>query len=119
MLTDVILPVLERCANISEIIISHGRQETAFNYTSRRCRIVHREDWGDINETYGLSRRFLAAKDAVNEIILHQDDDLVLSERTLDQLLLHYQRQPDVIHGVSGRRSSLSLQYCPGWFYRF
>lgn len=109
-LTDVILPVLERYANISEIIISHGRHETAFNYTSRRCRIVHREDWG-INETYGLSRRFLAAKGAVNEIILHHDDDLILPERTLDRLLSHYQRRPNVIHSLFGRRPSLSLQY--------
>ena len=115
MLTDVILPVLERYANISEIIISHGRQETAFNYTSRRCRIVHREDWGDINETYGLSRRFLAAKDVVNDIILHHDDDLVLPERALDQLLLHYQRQPDVIHCVRANNTSpvtFSYKYC-------
>ena len=71
---------------------------------------MHHEDWG-INETYGLSRRFLAAKGAVNEIILHHDDDLILPERTLDRLLSHYQRRPNVIHSLFGRRPSLSLQY--------
>ena len=110
MLTDIILPAIERYANVSEIIISHGKQETAFNYKSKHCRIVHREDW-DLNKTYGLSLRFLAGREAVNEIVFQQNDDILIPEETIDDLLARYQKQPDVLHGLVGRIPDLSFRY--------
>ena len=60
---------------IDEIIISHGREDTYFEFDHPK--IVNRKDWGEINEYYGLSCRrfFKTASEASNEIILMIDDD--------------------------------------------
>ena len=42
-LKHIILPLLEQCSQIDEIIISHGKLDTAFDYESERCRMVHRQ----------------------------------------------------------------------------
>ena len=82
-LQNITLPVLEKCACIDEITISHGREDTAFDYESDYCRIIHRRDYGDINREYGMARRFLAYEDAHNDIIVSLDDDIVIPESSL------------------------------------
>ena len=109
-LTKVILPTMERYSCIDEIVISHGKEETAFDYKSRYCRVVHREDW-EINEEWGLARRFVAAKEAANEIIWQQDDDLLVPEETIAELLVRYRRQPNVVHGLHGLLLDKDLNY--------
>ena len=42
---------------VDEIILSHGREDTYFEFDHPK--IVNRKDWGDVNNYYGLSRRFL------------------------------------------------------------
>ncbi len=112
-LKDTILPALERYSSVSEIIISHGKKETAFDYKSEQCRIVHRKDWGEVNDTYGLARRWIAGKYAANEIVMDHDDDLLISEDTLEKLLHHYLQRPNVIHGLFGRQPSTTFRYDP------
>ena len=115
-LTRVILPTMERYSCIDEIVISHGKKETAFDYKSRYCRVVHREDW-EVNKEWGLARRFVAAKEAANEIIWQQDDDLLVPEETIAELLVHYRRQPNVVHGLDGRSLDKDLNYLVGTVY--
>ena len=57
---------------IDEIIISHVKIHTLSMIIQK---IVNRKDWGYINENYGLSRRFLSASEAKNDVILMIDDD--------------------------------------------
>ena len=109
-LVKTILPILERYARISEIVISHGKKATAFDYKSRFCRIRHREDW-ELNKDWGLLCRFIAASEAVNKTIWHQDDDLLVPETTIEALFRHHRQHPDVLCGLHGRRCSNKLLY--------
>ncbi len=111
-LACVILPALEKCACIDEIIITHGRRETVFDYESRHCRIVHRRDDGDVNRRYGLARRFAAAADARNDTVLSLDDDIVIPESSLLALREQFERDPDIVHSLYGRDPDRQLRYC-------
>ena len=57
VLQNHILIIMTKYELIDEIIISHGREDTYFEFDHPK--IVNRKDWGEINEYYGLSRRFL------------------------------------------------------------
>ncbi len=111
-LKNIILPTLEKCSCIDEIIISHGRRDTVFDYESDHCRIVHRRDDADLNPEYGCALRFVAAADASNDIILSLDDDIVIPESSLDTLYDEFERDPDVIHSLYGRSPDRKLRYC-------
>lgn len=110
-LTTVILPALERYSLIDEIIISHGKRSTVFEYESEQCRIVHRRDDADLNPTYGCALRFVAAADARNDIILSLDDDIIIPESTLYALRDEFALDPDVIHSLCGRNPDRELRY--------
>jgi len=111
-LKRLVLPVLEQCDCVDEIIITHGRRDTAFDYESARCRIVHRLDDGDINRRHGLARRFVAAAAARNDTVLSLDDDIVIPESSLLALHEHYLRDPDIIHSLYGRDPDRRHRYC-------
>ncbi len=111
-LKHIILPLLEQCSQIDEIIISHGKLDTAFDYESERCRMVHRHDYGDVNRQYGMARRFLAYEDATNEVILSLDDDIVIPESSLSALHDEFVSDPEVIHSLYGRNPDRRLRYC-------
>ena len=110
--TEFLLPQLEHHALVDEIIISHGRKEKVFDYESTACKIVHRYDYGDINERYGLSRRWLCWQAATNDAVLSVDEDILFSDKVLDQLYAHYQNDPDVIHSLAGRALLPDGGYC-------
>ena len=114
---NLILPFIEKYQSIDEIIISHGKESTSFNYTSVHCRIVHRHDWGKVDQKYGVARRFLAALDAKNNTILMLDDDVLLPEETLNQLHEMSQQRPEIIHGLTGKTFSKAFKYWPNAYY--
>ena len=64
-----ILPYLENNNYINEIIISHGREDTIFEYVSENKNIIHRYD-SNLNDSFGLSLRFLSALTCQNKIIM-------------------------------------------------
>ena len=66
---DKILPYIENNYLIDEIIISHGREDTIFEYQSPVKNIIHRDD-SELNNTFGLSLRFLAALTSKNKFII-------------------------------------------------
>ena len=110
-LKHVILPLLEKCPQIDEIIISHGRPETVFDYPGERCRVVHRRDYQAARK-YGLARRFLAAAEARNDVVLSLDDDVIVPAESLFALYDGFARDPDVIHSLYGRNPDKHLGYC-------
>jgi len=98
-----ILPDMTKYELIHEIIISHGREDTYFEFDHPK--IVNRKDWGEINEYYGLSRRFLAASKASNEIILMIDDDGYPSESMVQKIFYSYNKNPKRMYGFFGRNT--------------
>ncbi len=96
-----ILPAMIKYEIIDEIIISHGREDTYFEYDNPK--IVNRKDWGDINEYYGLSRRFLAASEAKNDVILMIDDDEFPTESAVKKLYRKYLDNPNRMYGPFGQ----------------
>ena len=110
-LQNVILPILEKHPRVDEIIITHGRREAEFDYESERCRIVHRRD-GDTARKYGLARRFLAAAEARNDVVLSLDDDIIVPEDSLSALYEGFARDPEIIHSLYGRDPDKNLRYC-------
>lgn len=86
---------------IDEIIISHGRKDTFFEHGNSK--IVDKKHWGDVNEKYGLSRRFLTASEAKNEVILMIDDDEYPTENYVKKLLQKYNENPRRMYGRFGR----------------
>lgn len=98
-----ILPAMIKYKIIDEIIISHGREDTYFEYDHPK--IVNRKDWGNVNECYGLSRRFLAASEAKNDVILMIDDDEFPKENAVNKLHSKYLENPNRMYGSFGRNT--------------
>jgi len=101
VLKNDILTELVKYESIDEIIVSHGREDTFFEFENPK--VVGKKHWGDINEKYGLSRRFLTALDAKNDIILMIDDDEFPSEKYVKKLLKKYKENPRRLYGRFGR----------------
>ena len=101
VLQNDILPNMVKYELLDEIIISHGREDTYFEFDHPK--IVNRKDWGDINEYYGLSRRFLAASEASNEIILMIDDDEYPTEDAVKKMYDIHINNPKRMIGPFGQ----------------
>jgi len=101
VLQNDILPNMVKYELLDEIIISHGREDTYFEFDNPK--IVNRKDWGDINEYYGLSRRFLASSEAKNDIILMIDDDEYPTEDAVKRLYEKYKKNPKRMYGPFGQ----------------
>ena len=117
LLKNIILPVLETSELIDEIIVSHGREDTAFQYTGKSGIVVHRHDYGEVNNTYGLSRRWLCWQQAKNEAVLSLDDDILVSCETVFRLYESYKQKPQVIHSLVGRGIGKGLRYLATDYY--
>ena len=86
---------------VDEIILSHGREDTYFEFDHPK--IVNRKDWGDVNNYYGLSRRFLAASEAKNDVILMIDDDEYPTEHAVQKLYDIHLKNPNQLIGPFGQ----------------
>ena len=105
-----ILPVLVQCPFVDEIIISHGRKDTYFDYSIENKHIIHRQDH-ELNHLFGLSLRFLAARDARNNLILFIDDDLVPSHVTLLRMMKQSTNNYPCLISKYGRNITTKLPY--------
>ena len=101
-LQRMILPRLARHALVDEIVVSHGRADTRFEFASRHCVVVNRDDH-ELNAVHGLSLRFVAAEQARNEAVLHIDDDLIVSSGAITGLRDRLEAEPNRLHGLIGR----------------
>ena len=95
-----ILPAMVEYNMIDEIIISHGREDTIFDF--EHTKVVHRDD-SSLNKPYGLCLRFLAASDAKNDTILIMDDDGFPTEFVIERLLEEHNKNPNRLVGVYGQ----------------
>ena len=75
-----------------------------------------RHDWAKVinaEQDLGLYTRFAAACLARHECILIQDDDIELPADTLSALHDAWRQDPDVLHGIFGRRPKVDGSYDP------
>jgi len=107
-LKNTVLPKLLSLNKVDEIIISHGKEKTFFEYNHKK--IVHKKDW-DINTKHGLSLRFTNAVNSKNDIILIIDDDIYTNNYTIDYLYNKLLENPKTIHGIYGRNLTKDNKY--------
>lgn len=112
-----ILPSLEKLSLIKEIIISHGRQDTAFRYTlppyhvrHDDLRIEHRDDSKN-NAVFGLALRFLTASHASYPHVLFVDDDTVPHPAGVYNMYQMYIKKQPCIVAKYGRRITRDITY--------
>lgn len=97
---DSIIPFLDKVDRVNEILISHGKRETVFS--SHSLKVKHLYHYGEPNETYGLTLRFLTASQASNEHVIIMDDDIIPDSETIETLhdsIIEDER----IYGLYGR----------------
>lgn len=109
-LRRLVLPLLARHPLVDEIVVSHGRADTRFAWTSRHADVVHRDDEA-LNAEYGVALRFVAAEGCRNDAVLLVDDDLVVSRRAIAALKAAWDDRPLTLHGIIGRRVDAHYQY--------
>lgn len=105
-----ILPELVKCKDVTEIIISHGREDTYFKSPKCNVRIIDRKDFIK-NKTFGLSLRFIASLSATNRHILFLDDDIIPLKNTISNLKKYYLKNYPCLVGKFGRKIGSNLQY--------
>jgi hypothetical protein len=96
-----VLHSLLKSKKIEKIIISNGKLETAVTYDDPKVLIFN--DCGNVNDTYGLDRRFLRMLDCPTEHIIIIDDDIIIDEPNLNKLLIEYEKDTKRIVGSTGR----------------
>ena len=106
-----VLPALERCSLIDEIIISHGREDSFVEFSSTDVTIQNRKDWKEINPRYGLARRFIASAEARNDFILILDDDIIAVDESVTALYEKCVADPEILHGLFGRNVTPTYGY--------
>ena len=104
-----IIPILDKIELIDEIIISHGKKETFFESKSEKVKNL--QHWGELNKTYGLTLRFLSAREAKNEAVIIMDDDIIPAEKTIKILYELYGKENDRLYGLYGRSLNLDNEY--------
>ena len=95
-----IIPFLDKVELVNEILISHGKKEAVFSTPS--IKVKHLYHYGEPNDTYGLTLRFLTASQASNEHVIIMDDDIIPDSETIKNLhdaIIEDER----IHGLYGR----------------
>ena len=95
-----IIPILLESKFINNIIVSHGRLDTYFEYKDER---VISLDHSQFNKKYGLALRFICKDYLKMESVLILDDDILIKKKHVDDLVKKYIEKPDFIHGYYGR----------------
>lgn len=75
---------------------------------------VFQHDWPTVlngSRDLGLHTRFAAAALLKHDCVLIFDDDLRLPPQTIDRLVEFWQQEPDLVHGIFGRRLKRDRSY--------
>ena len=95
-----LLPTLLSHPSVDEVILLHGKAETAFEFVHPK---VINIDARTMNESMGLALRFYYCQLVQNDWVLHVDDDMEFSTRTLTELLSEFSKNTQRIVGKWGR----------------
>lgn len=85
-----------QCSLIDDMIVWNNNPAEPFS--SNYARVIN------CNQPFSLYARFAAASLAYNDCVLIQDDDLLLPERSVIALHNYWKSDPDVLHGIFGRK---------------
>lgn len=102
------MPFFENMDIITEILVSHGKEESYFEKTNPK--IKNLKHW-DLNKNLGLTLRFYTASTAINQCVLIIDDDIYAPESTIQFLYEKWLKQPNNIHGIYGRILNNDFEY--------
>ena len=91
-----IVSALQQTSLVSEVIVWNNNPAAPFHHAG--AKIVN------ACQDLGLYTRFAAACLVQNEAVLIQDDDLELPAESLGRLYEAWRAEPDVIHGIFGRK---------------
>lgn len=105
---DYIIPELVKYDIIDEILISHGKKDTMFNYNHEK--VKHLEHYGEMNKTYGLTLRFLTGSLSSNKYVMIMDDDIIPYEKTVKELVKNI-KNDERIYGLYGRDLDENKEY--------
>eukprot|EP00941_MAST-03F_sp_MAST-3F-sp1_P001471 g1471.t1 len=104
-LRDAVIPALLASPRVSEVIVSHGKPDTAEALTRdvRHPRVIHVSKF-EANKKIGVASRFeTAIEHASEEWVIFMDDDIIPSENAMEELLREFARNPNRIVGKWGR----------------
>lgn len=104
-----IIPYLNKIKLIDEIIISHGKEKTYFESKSKK--VKNYKDWGENNDKYGLTLRFLSASKAKNEAVIIMDDDIIPDKESIKILYEKFNQEKDRLYGLYGRSFNSNQKY--------
>tara|TARA_Y100000592_G_C5463122_1_gene315062 strand:+ start:481 stop:1248 length:768 start_codon:yes stop_codon:yes gene_type:complete len=103
------MPELVKYDIIDEILISHGKKDTMFEYNHEK--VKHLEHYGEMNKTYGLTLRFLTGSLSSNNYVMIMDDDIIPYEKTIKELVKNIKEDDERIYGLYGRDLDKNKEY--------
>lgn len=111
LLQNLTLPLLEATEGVDQVIVSHGQERHFRPFASDKLEVVNLRHWGEVNDTYGVARRWVAAQEARNEAILSIDNDILVSSGRLAELIHSFGSDPEIAHSCVQRCVSPKLEY--------
>ena len=91
--------------NINNVIISHGKKDTFFSadcFNENKSRVICL-DHSEENKLYGLSLRFRCKEFISTDAFLILDDDLIFTDKHIEDLVKYYYLNPYCITSYYGR----------------
>jgi hypothetical protein len=95
-----LMPTLLKHPSIDEVILLHTNSKTAFKYIHPK---VVNIDATKENSKFGLSVRFYFCQFAKNDWVIHVDDDMEFTEKTLNEMLTEFGKNTHRIVGKFGK----------------
>jgi len=95
-----LVPTLLRHPSVEEVVILHSNPKTQFNFVHPK---VINIDATKENVQMGLSIRFYFCQMAKSDWVLHVDDDMEFSAKTLNEMLYEFSKNTKRIVGRFGR----------------
>ena len=92
------------------MIVSAGIKDAIVVVTIDNIKITNRKDW-ILNETFGLSLRFIAGQTAKYKTILFIDDDLIVNPATILNMFDIYKKNIPCVVGRFGRLLGRNITY--------
>ena len=97
------LNAISHLKHIGEIIVADNSNNLSAKDLKNKNKITVIPT-GNLHQEYGLFTRYITVKKhAKFEHIIFMDDDMLVSPFAIQKLMLNYQLEPNIIHGVWGR----------------